>query len=56
MLMRFVLVKLLEFRGFLRRALVCFRVVAENVDDIIDMDLEFNKPSNSSSAESLSSE
>tara|TARA_R110000796_G_scaffold187301_4_gene304220 strand:+ start:8759 stop:8929 length:171 start_codon:yes stop_codon:yes gene_type:complete len=55
MFISFIFVKLVEFRGFLRRALVCFRVVAENVDDIIDMDLDFNKPTNSSSAESLSS-
>ena len=55
MILSFILVKLIEIRKKIKRVLSCFTVVAENMDDIIDIGEDFDKPSNSSSVESLSS-
>jgi|TARA_R110002050_G_scaffold128799_1_gene250209 hypothetical protein len=53
MLLQLILVKLLEFKENIRRLSSCFRVVAENVNEVCEVAEEFNK---SNSDESLNSQ
>ena len=53
MLLQILLVKLIELKESLRRLTSCFRVVAENVNEVCEVAEEFNK---SNSDESLNSQ
>tara|TARA_R110002073_G_scaffold95658_2_gene221677 strand:+ start:961 stop:1137 length:177 start_codon:yes stop_codon:yes gene_type:complete len=55
MFFRYLLVKILELKQFIKNTLSCCRVVAENVNDVCEVAEDFNKDSYSNSNESLNS-